>query len=93
MAEEKVDLKELKKLLSPLALLYVEDNAMLQEKASSFFEKLFGVVHRANDGVRGLELFKEHRPSIVITDIQMPLMDGLSMAQAIRALDTNSKSS
>jgi len=91
MAEEKVDLKELKKLLSPLALLYVEDNAMLQEKASSFFEKLFGVVHRANDGVRGLELFKEHRPSIVITDIQMPLMDGLSMAQAIRALDTNSK--
>jgi YesN/AraC family two-component response regulator len=91
MAEEKVDLKELKKLLNPLSLLYVEDNAMLQEKASSFFEKLFGTVYRANDGHTGVELFKEHRPSIVITDIQMPLLDGLSMAQAIRAIDANSK--
>jgi CheY-like chemotaxis protein len=91
MAEEKVDLKELKKLLTPLSLLYVEDNAMLQEKASSFFEKLFGSVYRDNDGQKGVELFKEHRPSIVITDIQMPLLDGLSMAQEIRAIDPNSK--
>jgi len=53
MAEEKVDLKELKKLLSPLSLLYVEDNTLLQEKASSFFEKLFGTVYRANDGKSG----------------------------------------
>ncbi len=91
MAEEKVDLKELKKLLSPLSLLYVEDNTLLQEKASSFFEKLFGTVYRANDGKSGVELFTKHKPSIIITDIQMPLMDGLQMAQAIRALDATSK--
>ncbi len=91
MADEKIDLKELKKLLLPLSVLYVEDNAILQEKAASFFEKLFGRVYKAGDGHSGFELFKAHAPSIVITDIQMPLMDGLEMAQAIRAVDANAK--
>ena len=91
MSDEKIDLKELKKLLNPLSLLYVEDNAILQEKAASFFQKLFGTVYRADDGEKGIALFKQHKPTIVITDIQMPLMDGLEMAQAIRAIDANAK--
>lgn len=91
MLEEKIDLKELKKLLSPLSLLYVEDNLPLQEKAASFFEKLFGSIFKANNGEEGLALFKEHRPHLVITDIQMPLMNGLEMAQALREIDPNVK--
>ncbi len=91
MANEPVDLKELKKLLSSLSLLYVEDNTILQDKASSFFEKLFGKVYKASDGNTGLALFKQYRPSIIITDIQMPLMDGLEMAQAIRTLEPTAK--
>ena len=87
MSEVKTDIKELKKILAPYALLYVEDNASLQEKAASFFEKLFSVVHKASDGKMGLELFKQHRPSIVITDIQMPHMDGLEMAKALREIE------
>lgn len=91
MADEKIDIKELKKALSPFSLLYVEDNASLQEKASYFFEKLFPVVYKAQDGQEGLALFKIHRPAIVITDIQMPLMNGLEMATAIKAIDKNAR--
>lgn len=91
MSKEVVDLKELKKLLSPLSVLYIEDNESLQEKAAAFFERLFGTVYKAANGKEGLELFKIHRPSVVITDIKMPLMDGLEMAQAIRAIDPSSK--
>lgn len=91
MADTKVDLKELKKLLSSLTLLYVEDNTTLQEKASTFFEKLFSRVYKASNGEEGLELFKQHHPQIIITDIQMPLMNGLEMANAIKKLDKNVK--
>lgn len=91
MDDEKIDLKELKKALSSLSLLYVEDNVSLKEKAVTFFEKLFPIVYNACDGVEGLTLFEKYRPNIVITDIQMPLMDGLEMAEAIKKIDKNTK--
>lgn len=91
MVDEKIDLKELKKTLSSLSLLYVEDNLSLKEKAVTFFEKLFPIVYNASDGVEGLALFEKYRPNIVITDIQMPLMDGLEMAVAIKKIDKNTK--
>ncbi|MDD4506365.1 MAG: hypothetical protein PHE60_08360 [Sulfurospirillaceae bacterium] len=57
MVDEKIDLKELKKTLSSLSLLYVEDNLSLKEKAVTFFEKLFPIVYNASNGLEGLALF------------------------------------
>ena len=39
----------------------------------------------AHDGVSGLELIRTLRPDIVLTDIRMPNMDGLTMLAAIRS--------
>ena len=39
----------------------------------------------AHDGVSGLELIRKVRPDIVLTDIRMPNMDGLTMLAAIRS--------
>ena len=39
----------------------------------------------AHDGVSGLELIRSIRPDIVLTDIRMPNMDGLTMLAAIRS--------
>lgn len=91
MADEKIDIKELKKLLSSLSLLYVEDNLSLKKKAVTFFEKLFPIVYNATDGIEGIALFERYHPHIVITDIQMPIMDGLEMAVAIKKIDKNTK--
>ncbi len=75
--------------LKKLTVLYVEDD----ESARSFLERILiprvGRIVTANDGVQGLELFQNIHPDIVVTDIHMPLMDGLAMAQEIRELDGN----
>jgi len=75
--------------LKNLTVLYVEDD----EPARSFLERFLrprvGSIVTANDGVQGLELFENIHPDIVITDIHMPLKDGLAMAQEIRERDGN----
>jgi len=45
--------------------------------------------YRAADGKEGLELYMQERPDIVITDFNMPEMNGLEMAFAISAIDGN----
>jgi DNA-binding NarL/FixJ family response regulator len=42
------------------------------------------VVGRATDGRAAVDLAREHRPDIVLMDIEMPVMDGIEAAEAIR---------
>jgi DNA-binding NarL/FixJ family response regulator len=42
------------------------------------------VVGRASDGRAAVDLAREHRPDIVLMDIEMPVMDGIDAAAAIR---------
>lgn len=44
-------------------------------------------LHLAENGKVGLELFKEHAPEIIITDVNMPVMDGITMAAEIKAIN------
>jgi YesN/AraC family two-component response regulator len=72
-----------------MALLCVEDDeatrAMLHSSLSLSYQGL--EVYSAENGAEGLRLFNEHRPAIVITDISMPVMDGIQMAFEIKRLD------
>lgn len=72
-----------KTLLSNITILYVEDEKMISEEVSFFFEKYVKNFYIANNGEEGLELFKEINPDILITDIQMPKMNGLDMIKEI----------
>lgn len=45
----------------------------------------------AKDGKKGLELYKQYNPSIIISDINMPIMTGIEMAEEIRKDDLNTK--
>lgn len=70
-----------KTLLSNITILYVEDEKMISEEVSFFFTKYVKNFHVANNGLEGLELFKKVNPDIIITDIQMPKMNGLEMIE------------
>ncbi|HEY4744026.1 MAG TPA: PAS domain S-box protein [Desulfuromonadaceae bacterium] len=72
-----------------LAILYAEDEADARELLSSVLTMKYPDVrlHLAETGQMGLELFRAHRPGIVITDINMPMMDGIQMSGEIKALE------
>lgn len=69
-----------------LTLLYVEDDPSTRLECAEILRRRVKVVLTAEDGRAGLELFQRHHPELVVTDIRMPLMDGLQMACAIREL-------
>jgi len=74
--------------LSKLTLLYVEDDTQTAGEFSEFLESIVKTLYVAQNGQQGLELFKKFKPDIVLTDIQMPVMNGLEMSKIIRETDS-----
>ncbi len=74
-----------------IKLLCVEDEPGVSEWLRGHFSKIVPSVFIAKNGKEGLEMFKEHSPDIVITDVIMPVMDGLEMAKEIRKLSLKTK--
>jgi diguanylate cyclase (GGDEF)-like protein/PAS domain S-box-containing protein len=68
-------------------ILCVEDDAATRLVLVHILEERFSQVLVARDGAEGLECFRRHRPKLVITDIQMPTLDGITMARAIKAME------
>ena len=76
--------------LKKLSILYVEDDESIRALLCKFFLKRHGIeIIPAVNGAEGLMLFKLHQPDVVITDISMPIMDGLTMSDAIRKINPN----
>jgi len=72
-----------------ISIMYVEDEKDARDILSSILTRKYPGMrfHIAENGEVGLEIFKEHRPEIVITDISMPLVDGVRMAAEIKAIN------
>jgi YesN/AraC family two-component response regulator len=73
--------------LHDITLLYVEDEPEVRDLLGQLLQRRVGRLLTASNGREGLELFREHRPDLVITDILMPEMNGLAMIEAIRQID------
>ena len=67
-----------------LSVLYVEDEPLTREAVAEILERRVREVFLARDGSEGLEMFRINRPDLVMTDIRMPVMDGLKMSRAVR---------
>lgn len=66
-------------------VLLIEDNADARESMQSVMEAWGLEVTVAADGVDGLKKALTQRPSILIVDIAVPMMDGFEVARRIRA--------
>lgn len=72
-------------MLGNLRLLYVEDDLETREELQSILALYVAELYTAKNGREGLAMYRQHLPDIVVTDIQMPEMNGLSMAADIKA--------
>lgn len=69
----------------PLRILLVEDDPMNQKLAMKLLDKLgYSKVELAFDGVEGLKRINESDYEVVLTDLQMPRLDGISLVQRLR---------
>jgi len=71
-----------------VSLLFVEDDPVITKLFGRMMPDKFPDVefHMAENGRIGLDFFKKRMPQIVITDIRMPVMDGITMVGEIKAL-------
>jgi two-component system, OmpR family, response regulator VanR len=68
-------------------VLFAEDDFIMQEQVKEILEMLFKQVYCEDNGVSAYDSYLEYRPDIVLTDIKMPQMDGLSLVEKIRKKD------
>lgn len=65
-------------------ILVVEDDDVERELVKMTLERQGYAVDTAEDGIVGYELAVEHRPDLIVSDIQMPAADGVHLVRRIR---------
>ncbi|MEN4054026.1 EAL domain-containing protein [Sulfurimonas sp. NWX79] len=81
-------LQKIKEYAKGLHLLYVEDDVKARTTTLEMLKNLFGHITVATNGEEGLEKFQKEKFHIVITDINMPEMNGIEMIGKIRQKDS-----
>lgn len=84
-------IKKLQKFSLRLTILYVEDNDSLRKETAGVFNSFFKRVDLAANGKEGLEKYNNTPYDIVITDINMPIMNGIDMIERIREINPEQK--
>ena len=69
--------------------MFVEDEDLLRAIYERILDKFVKKLYIAENGKAGLEAYREFRPDLIITDIMMPVMDGLEMVETIRKEDSD----
>ncbi|WP_457749844.1 diguanylate cyclase domain-containing protein [Sulfurimonas sp.] len=70
--------------LKNFSLLYIEDNKETQESMKLLLEDDVKTFYQAYDGKEALEIFQVKKPDIILSDITLPLLDGLHVAKKIK---------
>jgi len=82
-----INIIKLKKYAAECSVLYAEDDELIRTQTASFLGRFFPDVVLAEDGRLGLDKYKERAFNVVITDINMPSMNGIEMIKAIKEIN------
>ncbi len=77
----------MREYLKDYTLLYAEDQKEVQMGMMEYFETYFKKVYVASDGQEALDLYKQHKPDVLLLDILMPKIQGLELARIVRQDD------
>jgi DNA-binding response OmpR family regulator len=81
----------LREKIHHISILIAEDEDELRKYFVEYLQIFFQTVYQAADGKEALKLYKTKRPDIIVADINMPYIDGLSLIQEIRKEDKTTK--
>jgi two-component system response regulator FlrC len=70
-----------------LRILLVEDDTDLRDALVSWLQEEWPNVYQAGNGKEALVVLKKEKIDFVVSDIKMPLMDGMELLSAIRSSD------
>jgi len=70
-----------------IKILFVEDDDIARENGVEYLSENFEEVFQAKDGLEAWQLYNQHHPQIIITDIMMPKINGLELIERIRKTD------
>lgn len=71
-------------------ILIVEDELVTLSMLSKVLKEDYNVITAVN-GKKAFELYKKFNPHVIISDLKMPIMDGIELIKKIREIDQNSK--
>lgn len=77
----------IKKFYKNIKVLYVEDDEIARENGIEYLENFFEQIYESSDAITALQLYEKYQPDIIITDIQMPKLNGLEFVKRIRQKD------
>ena len=77
----------LKNINKNIKILYVEDDEIARENGIEYLQNFFEQIYEASDAIIALQLYEKYQPDIIITDIQMPKLNGLEFVKRIRQKD------
>ncbi|GAU78255.1 Na-translocating system protein MpsC family protein [Fusibacter sp. 3D3] len=75
--------------MKELTCLYVEDEPFLREEIARFLKRRVGHLIIAENGQEGFQKYEQFPIDLIITDLKMPVMDGIDMTRKIR--ETNER--
>ena len=73
-------------ILQKLTILIVEDENEIRKLMEEVMKSVPPEVYSAKNGDEGIKKFKKFAPDLIVTDIAMPIMDGLDMAKMINEI-------
>jgi two-component system, sensor histidine kinase and response regulator len=82
--EENASIEEAKSSIKPLNILLVEDNVVNQKLAIGVLGKYGHETTLAQNGQEALDLLEDRTYDLILMDVQMPVMDGLTATREIR---------